>query len=266
MRITMKETRLKRIAPTLAAGVALTMLAIPDALADNQFKLLVLAIPNKYHYEYIPIARDSLERLAKLHAFELVWTNKTQVFEGDLRQYAAVMFLNTPGEELNAAQRGRFEEYMRGGGNAIVVHRAAITPPDNWPWYERLVGRRVGVHPMLQTGVVTIVDKGFPATYGLPERWIWSDEFYVTTNPYNVKINPVLNVDESSYDPRKIWPGQVSEPMGKEHPIAWHHRHENGRVFVTTLGHNGEMYRDPQYIGHLMGGIYWTATGLGQRR
>ena len=264
--IKIKETRLKRMTRTLAAGLAVAAMTMPDALADNQFKLLVLAIPNKYHYEYIPIARDSLERLAKLHAFELVWTNKTQVFEGDLRQYAAVMFLNTPGEELNPAQRARFEEYMRGGGNAIVVHRAAITPADNWPWYEKLVGRRVGVHPMLQTGVVTTVDKGFPATYGLPERWIWSDEFYVTTNPYNVKINPVLNVDESSYDPRKIWPGQVSEPMGKDHPIAWHHRHEQGRVFVTTLGHNGEMYRDPQYVGHLMGGIYWTATGLGQRR
>jgi hypothetical protein len=30
--------------------------------ADNQYKLLVLAMPGKYHYEYIPIARDSLER------------------------------------------------------------------------------------------------------------------------------------------------------------------------------------------------------------
>ena len=253
---------MKRV--TMALGAALLLAAAADTLAEDQFKLLVLAMPGKDHDEYIPIARDSLERMAKLHAFELTYTNKPQVFEGDLTQYAAVMFLNTPGEELTAAQRAKFEAYMRGGGNAIVVHRAAITPPNDWVWYEKMVGRSVGPHPKLQTGVVTVVDKSFPATFGLPERWVWSDEFYTFTNPYNVRINPVLNVDESSYDPTLIWPGQTVKGMGKDHPIAWHHQHEKGRVFVTTLGHNGEMYRDPQFLGHLLGGMYWAATGRGQ--
>lgn len=252
--------------PAFGVLAAVLAVAAAPAAAESQYKLLVFSIPNKYHYEYIPIARDSLERLAKLHAFEYTWSNKTEVFDEDLSQYAAVMFLNSPGEQLSPAQRAKFEAYMRGGGNAIIVHRAAITPPNDWVWYEKLVGRTVGVHPMLQTGVVTVADRNFPATYGIPERWIWSDEFYVTTNPYKVTINPVLNVDESTYDPTKIWPGQVAKPMGKDHPIAWYHRHEKGRVFVTTLGHNGEMYRDPDYLAHLMGGIYWTATGLGQLR
>lgn len=245
--------------------VLLALAAPAGALADAQYKLLVLAIPNKYHYEYIPVARESLERLAKLHEFELVWTNRPEVFEQDLNPYAAVMFLNTPGEELNAAQRAGFEAYMRGGGNAMIVHRALIMPNKDWPWYEKLVGRSFVIHPMLQTGVVTVKDSGFPATFGLPARWIWSDEFYVTANPYGIPIETVLGVDESSYDPTRIWPGQVAKPMGKDHPIAWHHRWEKGRVFVTTLGHNVEMYRDPQYLAHLMGGIYWTATGLGRQ-
>ena len=205
------------------AGVLIATALPSVAEAQSQYKLLVLSIPNKYHYEYIPVARDSLDKLAKLHAFDMVWANKTDAFDGDLNQYAAVMFLNTPGEELTPAQRAKFEAYMRAGGNAVVVHRAAITPPGNWNWYEKLVGRSFVIHPMLQTGVVTVADAGFPATFGVPERWIWSDEFYVTKNPYNVRINPVLNVDETSYDPRKIWPGQVSEPMGKDHPVAWWH-------------------------------------------
>lgn len=236
------------------------------ALAESQYRLLVLAVPNTYHYEYIPIARDSLEQLAKLHAFSFDWTNKTESFDKDLKQYAAIIFLNSPGEQLNAGQRRNVEAYVRGGGNVMIVHRAAITPAGDWPWYEKLVGRAVGVHPMIQTGVVDVVDKRFPATFGLPDRWIWSDEFYVTTNPYNIRVNPVLNADESTYDPTKIWPGQVSKPMGKDHPIAWYHRYDGGRVFVTTLGHVGEMYRDPTYLAHLMGGIYWTATGRGQTR
>lgn len=254
---------MKRMIGRVAAGIAL--LTPASAWADSQFKLLVIAIPNKYHYEYIPVARDSLEKLAKLHAFDFTWTNQTSAFDGDLSQYAAVMFLNTPGEELSPAQRAKFEAYMRAGGNAIVVHRAAITPPNNWVWYEKMVGRSFINHPMVQTAVVTVTDRNFPATFGVPDRWIWSDEFYVLADPYKVRINPVLKVDETSYDPTRIWPGQVGRPMG-DHPIAWYHRYEKGRVFVTTLGHNVEMYRDPHYLDHLMGGIYWTATGRGQQR
>lgn len=234
------------------------------AAADDQFRLLVIATPSKYHYEYIPGARDSLERLAKQHAFGVTWSSDPAVFDGDLSPYAAVMFLNTPAEQLTATQRRHFEDYMRGGGNAIVVHRAAIIPAGAWPWYERLVGRSFVNHPMLQTGVVTIADKGFPATFGLPDRWIWSDEYYVTANPYKVTIHPVLNADETSYDPTRIWPGQIGRRMGKDHPEAWYHSYEKGRVFVTLLGHNVEMYRDDRYLQHLLGGIYWTATGRGQ--
>jgi len=249
----------------MLAGLA-GLLVAAHGHADTQYKILVLAMPSKYHYEYIPIARDSLEKLGKLHAFDLTYTNKPEVFDGDLSQYAAVMFLNTPPEELNPAQRRKFEDYMQHGGNAMLVHRALIIPPNTWPWYEKLVGRHVGTHPMLQTGVADVVDKNFPAAYGLPERWIWSDEWYVFDDPYQIKIHPVLNVDESSYDPTRIWPGQVAHGMGKEHPVSWYRYVDKSRVFVTALGHNGEMYRDPQYLAHLMGGIYWTATGKGIRQ
>ncbi|MFT4074285.1 MAG: ThuA domain-containing protein [Asticcacaulis sp.] len=255
---------MKRV--TLILMAIFAVLAPSHSWADSQYRLLVLAMPSKYHYEYIPVARESLEHLARLHSFDMTWSQTADPLEHDLSGYAAIMLLNTPVEDLNAAQRAGFEAYMRGGGNVIVVHRAAIALPANsWPWYEKLVGRTVATHPMLQTGVVEVVDPGFPAAYGVPGRWVWSDEFYPLTNPYNSDITPVLNVDETSYDPTKIWPGQVSKGMGKNHPVAWYHRFEKGRVFVTTLGHNVEMYRDPQYLSHLMGGIYWTATGLGQK-
>jgi type 1 glutamine amidotransferase len=247
----------------LACVLCLLSFNATRALADAQFKLLVLAIPNKYHYEYIPVARDSLEQLAKLHAFEFTWTNQPEVFEHDLSQYAAVMFLNTPGEELNEVQRNQFENYMKAGGNAVIVHRAIITTASVWPWYEKLVGRSFKIHPIIQTAVVNTVDSSFPATFGLPARWIWSDEFYELTNPHNIKINTVLNVDERSYDPTKIWPGQTATGMGKDHPVSWYHHHEKGRVFVTALGHNVEMYKDAHYLSHLFGGIYWAASGKG---
>jgi hypothetical protein len=68
----------KIVLTTVAAAAVLA--AAGDTRADDQFKLLVLAMPGKYHYEYIPVARDSLERLARLHAFDLTYTNKPAVF------------------------------------------------------------------------------------------------------------------------------------------------------------------------------------------
>ena len=250
----------------LMLALVTMMLVAVNSYADTQYKILVLAMPSKYHYEYVPIARDSLEKLGKLHAFEMTYTNHPEVFDGDLSQYAMVMFLNTPPEELNEGQRRKFEEYMKNGGNAMLVHRSLIIPPNTWTWYEKLVGRHVGVHPMLQTGVADVGDKNFPATYGLPDHWIWSDEWYIFDDPYKINIHPILTVDESSYDPTKIWPGQVTHGMGKDHPVSWYRYVDKSRVFVTALGHNGEMYKDPQYLAHLMGGIYWTATGKGMKQ
>lgn len=238
-----------------------------NAVADGQFKLLVLAAPNKYHYEYIPVARESFEKLGKLHAFDFTWTNQLGALESDLKPYSAIVLMNTSGEEFSENQRKKFEDYVKAGGNVVVVHRAIIIPAGKWPWYEKLVGRSFTIHPMVQSAVVHTVDRNFPATFGVPERWIWSDEWYEFANPHKVAIKPVLNVDESSYDPTRIWPGQVAKGMGREHPVSWYHKVESsaegGRVFVTSLGHSVHMYQDGQYLSHLYGGIYWAATGKG---
>jgi type 1 glutamine amidotransferase len=236
------------------------------AVADPQFSLLVLAMPTRYHYEYIPVARESFEQLARQHDFELVWSADPHVMEGTLSKYAAIVFLNSSGEELNEAQRQQVERYIKAGGNAVVVHRAIIAKPGLWPWYEKLVGRSFLIHPMLQTAVVNQRDAGFPASFGLPEHWIWSDEWYEFTNPHQIAVQTVLAVDERSYDPHKIWPGQVARGMGEDHPVSWYHLFDGGRVFVTALGHNALAYRDPQYLAHLWGGIYWSATGLGMQK
>lgn len=250
----------------LVVGLLAWFAFISTSWAEPQFKLLVLGAPNKYHYEYIPVARESLEQMGKLHAFDVTWANQMHYLEGDLKQYAAIMLLNSSGEEFNEKQRKAFEDYVNGGGNVVVVHRAVIfNPPGAWPWYEKLVGRSFKIHPMLQMAVIDTVDKNFPATFGVPPRWIWSDEWYELSNPYNVKINTVLAVDEASYDPTRIWKGQVANGMGKDHPVAWYHQVGKARVFVTTLGHDVRAYRDPQYLSHLLGGMYWATTGRGIR-
>lgn len=249
------------------ALLVLSLLAgsLPALAQLPQFKVLVFSTPNKYHYEYIPMARESLEKMSRLHKFEMVWSKDPASFEGDLQQYGAIMMMNSAGDELNARQREAFERYMADGGNTMIVHRGLIIPAGEWPWYEKLAGRSFTIHPIMQTAVIHTLEPGFPATFSVPPRWIWTDEWYELSNPHNVTITPVMNVDESTYDPTWIWPGQTIKGMGKEHPVAWYHQVGKGRVFVTTLGHDPEAYRDELFLAHLLGGLYWTATGRGMQ-
>ena len=55
----------------------------------------------------------------------------------------------------------------------------------------------------------------------------------------------------------------AAKGMGAHHPVAWYHRYDGGRVFVTALGHTPALYDDPLYLEHLYGGLWWAATGLG---
>ena len=105
---------------SLVVGVLAWFAFISTSWANPQFKLLVLGAPNKYHYEYIPVARESLEQMGKLHAFDITWANQPHYLEGDLKQYAAIVLMNSSGEEFNEKQRKAFEAYMNGGGNVVV--------------------------------------------------------------------------------------------------------------------------------------------------
>ena len=124
---------MKKTLQTLAVAATVAAATSAAQAGDGQFQLLVLAMPTKYHYEYIPVARESFEKLARLHAFELTWAAQPYAFEGDLSKYAAVVLLNSSGEEFNEAQRAGLERYMKAGGNAVVVHRAIIVAkPGHW--------------------------------------------------------------------------------------------------------------------------------------
>jgi len=128
---------------------------VPSLAHAYQFKILVLAMPDEYHYEFIPLARDSFHSLSKLHKFDVEWTNQPSAFEGDLSQYAAIVMMNTAGDVLNETQRKAYEGYMQAGGNSVVVHRGIVMPEGEWPWYEKLVGRSFTVHPLMQTAIIS---------------------------------------------------------------------------------------------------------------
>ncbi|RPH94688.1 MAG: ThuA domain-containing protein [Calditrichaeota bacterium] len=235
-----------------------------QAQTNRQFDILVYAAPDFYHSVCIPTAISSLEKLAERYQFGFSWTQeKARFAEPELFRYAAVVFLNSTGDDFTEDERQNLQKFIHEGRGFVGIHAASATQK-KWPWYDQLIGRVFIEHPEVQFGVLQVITKHFPATMHMSERWLWSDEWYTFEMvPVNKNLIDLLTVDEKTYDPTKDWGRGKMKGMGDFHPISWYQEFEGGRSFYTALGHMPELYADDVFMSHLLGGIYWAATGKG---
>lgn len=181
--------------------------------AQKQFNVLVLACPSKYHFEFIEVAKQSFREMADLHHFDMEYISSSWILEQDLSAYDVLVFLNTDPQTLTEAQREGLKKFIASGKGFVAVHRS-IGLEGDWDWYRDLVGRSLTLHPIMQSAVVEVLDHSHPSTLALPERFIWTEEWYETKAYDQSPLHTLLEVDESSYDPTWIWPGQESFGMG----------------------------------------------------
>jgi type 1 glutamine amidotransferase len=218
-------------------------------------KVLVFSKTKGWHHTSIPAGIAAIMKLGKKNNFDVDTTTNSEKFtSANLKQYAAVIFLNTTGDVLNDTQQGEFEKYIRAGGGFVGVHSATDTEYD-WPWYGNLVGAYFKSHPAQQMATFNVVDRNFIATKHLPAVWKRFDELY------NFKwmakdLHILITIDEKSY---------TGGTMGDNHPMSWYHEYDGGRAFYTALGHTDESYVDPLYLGHLLGGIKYAMGKKGEK-
>jgi len=240
----------------------LLFLGLTKAIAQNQFEILVYTRYSTYHKDNIPVAISAFKTMAQKHQFGLSWTQDANIFTSDeLKDFAAVVFLDAHGETFNVEQRKGLKRYINNGGGFVGLHAASATN-EQWPWYDKLVGRVFTDHPDIQTGVLHVVDAQFPATMHLPEIWIWTDEWYNFSKAKSENLHTLLRVDESTYDPTAGYEDPI-KVMGDFHPIAWYQEFDGGRSCYSALGHKPESYQDLRYLDFIYGSIYWAATGRG---
>ncbi|MCE3261067.1 MAG: ThuA protein [Pseudoduganella sp.] len=245
--------------PSVKSLIAGTLLLAGNAVHAAQFHVLVFSRTAGWHHDAIPAGVAALQELGKLHDFTVTWTEDAQrVFtDQELARYQAVVFLLTSGDILDARQQAAFERYIGAGGGFVGVHSAADTEY-GWPWYTRLVGHMFDHHPAIQSAVLKVEDAKFPGMERFAPRNLVTEEWYAF-KPASGKLNYLLSVDESTYQPGP-------RGMGAFHPVSWYQVFDNGRAFYTALGHLPATYGDPVFRHHLYGGIYWAATGRGLAR
>lgn len=222
---------------------------------DGAPKILVFSKTAGYHHASISDGIEAIQQLGNENGFEVDTTTNAENFnEDNLAQYAAVVFLSTTGDVLNHYQEADFERYIQSGGGYVGIHAAADTEY-NWGWYGDMVGGYFLDHPGIndpnpnvQEGVLMVEDATHPSTEFLPEQWTRTDEWY-SYKDYNEDVNVLLSLDEDSY--------QGGADTG-DHPIAWYHDYDGGRVFYTGLGHTSESFTEDEYLQHILAGIEYA--------
>lgn len=247
--------------------IALAMLLASVASHAAQFRVLMITTTDGWHHESINDAVPAIRTLAQKHFFEVVWEeNIDRMFTEDgLKDFDVILFVSTTGDILNAEQQKTMEKFIQSGKGFVGVHAASDTEYD-WPWFTQLVGRMFHIHPVIQTAELSVIDRKFPGMARMPDKFLFTDEWYDFGEEKVKGLNYILTIDEKTYDPKVDWGRAKSDGMGKFHPLAWYHEFDGGRSFYTALGHQPEVYRDTIFLEHLYGGIYWAATGKGIKK
>lgn len=224
----------------------------PDPSPQPTFskKVLLFTKTQDFRHDSITRALSELVPSLKGRGLALDHTEDAAVFtEEGLAEYVTVVFLLTSGDVLNEEQQVALEAYVRGGGGWTGVHSASDTEFD-WPFYGELVGAWFADHPPVQKASVDIVEFNHPSTRQLPRDWEVTDEWYNFRSDPSDAANVLLSVDEETYS---------GGTMGDPHPIAWCHTTLQGHSFYTAMGHTNEIWADPTFLGHVLGGIVWSA-------
>ncbi|GAA4605051.1 type 1 glutamine amidotransferase [Actinoplanes octamycinicus] len=231
----------------LSAVLAAAFVPTPAAAADTPYDVLVFSKTAGFRHDSIAAGTTAIRELGAANNFTVT---ATETFPADLSRYEAVVFLNTTGDVLDAAQQTAFESYIRAGGGYVGVHAAADTEYD-WPFYGELVGAWFASHPAIQQATVKVEDRAQAATAHLPQAWIRTDEWYNYRTNARSTAHVLASLDEGSY---------AGGGMGADHPHVWCKTVSAGRSFYTGGGHTIESYSDAAFRAHLLGGIRYAAN------
>jgi type 1 glutamine amidotransferase len=238
----------------LIASVLINFLTANAQSANKQ--VLLYSRTARYHHESIPSGVKAIKALCAENKIDIYATKDSTYFTDDnLKKYAAIIFLNTSGNPLDAGNKKAMERFIKAGGGFVGIHCAAATftrlpsPTEPaWTWFHQMIGGVFTNHPNPQPAVFDVTDTKDPSTKHLPVRWDWREELY-NFKEIQPDVHVVLKVDESSY--------KGGENNG-DHPMAWRHEFGGGRSFYTALGHFAEAYSSPLFLKHLLGGIQYA--------
>ena len=204
--------------------------------------LLVISGGQHPYHESTPVLEDFL----KAGGHEVRVTEDAGVLESDgMKDYDALVFNTRREGELTLAkdEQVALTQFIGGGKGFVCIHIAGCRP-EGWPEYHDITGggwiSGTSTHPPYGQFAVEVKDTGHPCAEGITD-FVTNDELYT-------KLGWKLGNDVFL----------TAELEGEAHPIAWTRVYGSGRVFKTTLGHNGLSFQTPQLQRLILNGVRWV--------
>ncbi len=244
---------MRRFRPMVSAVLAVLGVGLLACEPPPPPRVLVFSRTAGYRHSSIEVGKKALIALGTANGMIVDTTeDASRITEDSLKQYAAVVFLQTTGNLLDRAAEVDLQRYIQAGGGFVGIHAAADAEYD-WRWYGRLVGGYFESHPAIQKATLRVVERDDPATKHLGADWVRTDEWY-NFKQRTTGLHVLLSIDESSY---------TGGTNGFDHAMSWYHEVDGGRAWYTALGHTEESYADSSFLKHVLGGLRYA---IGKQR
>jgi type 1 glutamine amidotransferase len=219
-------------------------------------RVLVVTHTVGFRHGSIPVAESTIESLGRSSGlFTVTFCRDAAdvarlLSATGLAGFDAVVFANTTGN-LGIPDLAAFLTWIADGHGFAGMHSASDTYHDA-PSYLDMLGNEFQTHGA-ETEVDAVVENsGHPASAPLGSGFRVFDEIYRFTRNNRGEVTTLLSLDRYPTDglPNAGQPGDL--------PLAWARTHGRGRVFYTALGHREDVWQNPLYQQHVLGGIRWV--------
>jgi type 1 glutamine amidotransferase len=224
--------------------------------AAGPARVLVVTHTEGFRHSSIPIAETTLEALGRSSGAFTVQYCRTaddvtrMLIPSALAGTDAIVFANTSGS-LPVPDLPALLNWIGQGHGFAGTHSASDTYHDR-PEYLDMLGNEVVRHGEPTTVEAIVENPSHPASSPLGQRFRVFDEIYLFREQNRSRVTILLSLDRHPDDglPEAGQPGDL--------PLAWVKDHGQGRVFYTALGHHEDVWRNPLYQQHVLGGIRWV--------
>jgi type 1 glutamine amidotransferase len=219
-------------------------------------RVLVVTHTAGFRHSSIPVAEATLESLGRSSGlFTVTFCRDAAdiarlLSSAGLASFDGVVFANTTGN-LGIPDLGAFLTWIGDGHGFAGMHSASDTYHDA-PGYLDMLGNEFLTHGAETTVDAIVENSAHPASAPLGTRFTVFDEIYRFTRANRGEVTMLLSLDRYPTDglPNAGEPGDL--------PLAWARNHGRGRVFYTALGHREDVWQNPLYQQHVLGGIRWA--------
>lgn len=259
----MKRRDLLKIAGASIVGASLFPLCASSALAADKKKVLYFTRSAGFEHDAVKRQGDKLSiseriltELGAKNNFDVECTKDGKVFDGDLGQYAAIVFYTSgdltkpckqPGEPMSVEGKKKFLDAISAGKGFMGIHAATDSFRSGGidPYIAMLGGEFISHGPQ-QVAKLTVASPKFPGAGAEPISL--NEEWYAQTK--FAKDLHVILVQETE----GMKGGQYQRPS---FPATWARMHGKGRVFYTSFGHRDDIWTNPKVQEVMLGGLNW---------